>query len=223
MAGNASDLSPNGARVPPRVISLNVGGIREIDGMGERVTTGIFKSPVAGRLALQGVNFEGDDQADRTVHGGPDKAVYAYALEDYEFWKEHEGVNTLPGLFGENLTVEGLDLTLAVVGERWAVGSTVLEIAQPRLPCYKLGLRMDDPYFPRRFLAAGRMGAYLRVIREGDVGAGDSIEVSDRAEGGVTLGEMVEALQDRRKAGALLRAPRLPAFWRRVAESGRES
>ena len=222
MASDANGLSPNGARVPPRVISLNVGGVREIDGMGERVTTGIFKLPVAGRLALRGVNFEGDDQADRTVHGGPDKAAYAYALEDYEFWHDHEGVNTVPGLFGENLTVEGLDLTLAVVGERWAVGSTVLEIAQPRLPCYKLGLRMDDPYFPRRFLAAGRTGAYLRVIQEGDIGAGDAIEVSDRQEGGVTLGEMVDALQDRRKAGALLRASRLPAFWRRVAESGRE-
>jgi MOSC domain-containing protein YiiM len=202
----------------PRVVSLNVGAVREIEWQGRLVTTGIWKYPIAGRIALRGVNFAGDDQADRTVHGGPDKAVYAYSREDYDFWREELGIDPPPGMFGENLTVEGLDLTHAMVGDRWRVGSALLEIAQPRLPCFKLGIRMGDPRFPKRFQAASRMGAYLRVIEEGDVGAGDEIEVTRASDGGVTLHDMVEALTDRSKARGLLRAPRLPAFWREVAE-----
>jgi MOSC domain-containing protein YiiM len=197
---------------------MNVGEIREIEWRGEIVTTAIWKYPVTGRVALRGVNFEGDDQADRTVHGGPDKAVYSYAREDYEFWREELGVETPPGLFGENLTVEGLDLSSAMIGERWRVGSALLEVAQPRLPCFKLGIRMGDPRFPKRFLAASRMGAYLRVVHEGDVGAGDEVHVVLKPDDGVTLNDMVEALHDRAKARSLLRAPRLPSFWRDVAE-----
>jgi MOSC domain-containing protein YiiM len=197
---------------------MNVGEIREIEWRGEIVTTAIWKYPVTGRVALRGVNFEGDDQADRTVHGGPDKAVYSYAREDYEFWREELGVETPPGLFGENLTVEGLDLSSAMIGERWRVGSALLEVAQPRLPCFKLGIRMGDPRFPKRFLAASRMGAYLRVVHEGDVGAGDEVHVVLKPDDGVTLNDMVEALHDRAKARSLLRAPRLPSFWRDIAE-----
>src|SRR5215211_2557921 len=152
---------------PPRVLSVNIGGVRQVEWRGREVTTAIWKHPVAGRVALRGVNLAGDDQADRSVHGGPDKAVYAYAREDYDFWRDEEGMETPPGLFGENLTVEGLDLSAAIVGERWSVGSTVLEVAQPRLPCFKLGIRMGDQRFLKRFLAASRMGAYLRVVREG--------------------------------------------------------
>jgi MOSC domain-containing protein YiiM len=152
------------------------------------------------------------------VHGGPDKAVYSYAREDYEFWREELGVETPPGLFGENLTVEGLDLSSAMIGERWRVGSALLEVAQPRLPCFKLGIRMGDPRFPKRFLAASRMGAYLRVVHEGDVGAGDEVHVVLKPDDGVTLNDMVEALHDRAKARSLLRAPRLPSFWRDIAE-----
>jgi MOSC domain-containing protein YiiM len=197
---------------------MNVGEIREIEWRGEIVTTAIWKYPVTGRVALRGVNFEGDDQADRTVHGGPDKAVSSYAREDYEFWREELGVETPPGLFGENLTVEGLDLSSAMIGERWRVGSALLEVAQPRLPCFKLGIRMGDPRFPKRFLAASRMGAYLRVVHEGDVGAGDEVHVVLKPDDGVTLNDMVEALHDRAKARSLLRAPRLPSFWRDIAE-----
>src|SRR3982751_4396409 len=134
---------PSGTTAP-RVISVNVGEVREVEWRGDVVTTAIWKSPVAGRVALRGVNFAGDDQADRTVHGGPDKAVYAYAREDYDYWRDVEGLETPVGLFGENLTVEGLDLSAAHVGERWTVGSTLLEVAQPRLPCYKLGARVGD-------------------------------------------------------------------------------
>jgi MOSC domain-containing protein YiiM len=180
--------------------------------------TAIWKTPIEGRVALRGVNFEGDDQADRTVHGGPDKAVYSYSLEDYEYWHTHEGLDTAPGLFGENLTLEGIDLSSAVVGERWTVGSTILEVAQPRLPCYKLGIRVGDEHFLKRFLRARRMGAYLRIVREGDVGAGDIVTVVDTPEHGITLRSMTEALGDPAKARALRQVSRLPPFWRRVAE-----
>jgi MOSC domain-containing protein YiiM len=204
----------------PRVLSVNVGSVREIEWRGRRVTTGIWKHAVSGRVALRGVNFLGDDQADRTVHGGPDKAVYAYAREDYDFWRDHQRIDTSPGLFGENLTTEGLDLSRALVGERWTVGSAVLEVAQPRLPCFKLGLRMGDPHFPKRFLAASRMGAYLRIVREGDVGANDPVLVTNRPDHEVTLHFMVEALRDPGKAAVLRELPYLPDFWRQLAEDG---
>jgi len=200
-----------------RVVSVNTGGIRQIEWRGQLVTTGIWKHPAAGRVALRGVNFEGDDQADRTVHGGVDKAVYAYAREDYDFWRDQEAMETPPGLFGENLTVEGIDLSSAVIGERWSLGSTVLEVAQPRLPCFKLGIRVGDSHFPKRFQRASRMGAYLRVIEEGDVGAGDPIRVMHRPEHGVALRTMVEALRDPARAAMLARVSGLPEFWRNVA------
>ena len=201
------------------MISVNVGAVEEVRWRGEIVTTAIWKHPVEGRVAIRGVNLDGDDQADREVHGGKDKAVYAYAREDYEAWRDRHGIDAVPGQFGENLTVEGIDLVRAVVGERWEVATTLLEVAQPRLPCFKLGIRMDDPRFPKRFQAEGRMGAYLRIIREGDVGAGDAITIVARPEHGVTLGDMVAALHDRSKADALARVPGLPAFWRRFAAS----
>lgn len=202
----------------PRIVSLNVGAVRSLDWHGRHVTTAIWKSPVAGRLLLRGVNFDGDDQADRRVHGGTNKAVYAYSVEDYAWWQEREGIETPHGLFGENLTTQGIDLSLAVAGERWRVGSVTLEVAQPRLPCFKLGIRMNDNEFPRRFQHAGRAGAYFRVIVEGDVGAGDDIVVSDVPAHGVTLRDMVEALHDSRQAERLHAIRDLPPFWREVAE-----
>ncbi|MGI8509586.1 MAG: MOSC domain-containing protein [Gemmatimonadaceae bacterium] len=213
LTGAAADAS-----TVPRVLSVNVGAVRDIEWRGKQVRTGIWKYPVGERaIALRGVNFEGDDQADRTVHGGVDKAVYAYAVEDYRYWSEHEGIETSPGLFGENLTVQGLDLRSALVGERWTIGTAVIEIAQPRLPCFKLGIRMGDALFPKRFLAVNRLGAYLRIVEEGEARAGDAVRVSFRPDHGVTLRSMAEALQDRGKAAALLAAPRLPEFWRRIA------
>jgi MOSC domain-containing protein YiiM len=202
----------------PRVLSVNVGAVRDVEWRGTIVSTAIWKHPVSGRVALRGVNFAGDDQADRTVHGGPDKAVYAYAREDYDFWRADEGIDAAPALFGENLTVEGLDLTAALIGERWRVGSAELEVAQIRLPCHKLGVRLGDPRFPKRFQSAGRMGAYLRVVREGDVGAGDAIEVVARPDHAVTLGTMLRALDDAAAARRLPDAGYLPRFWRRIAE-----
>lgn len=201
-----------------RVVSVNVGAVREVEWRGEVISTAIWKAPVSGRVALRGVNFVGDDQADRTVHGGPDKAVYAYAREDYEYWRAHEGLDIEPALFGENLTVEGIDLSAALVGERWSVGSAVLEVAQIRLPCFKLGVRLGDPRFPKRFQHVGRMGAYLRVVQEGDVGAGDEIEVVSRPDHDVSLRTMLEALDDDQQARRLPRAGYLPKFWQHVAE-----
>src|SRR3954469_11361034 len=132
------------------VESVNVGVPRRVPVNGHSVLTAIYKDPVEGRVALRGVNLEGDDQADRRVHGGPDKAVYAYAAEDSEWWEAELGRPLGPAPFGENLTVRGLAVSDAVIGERWGVGSALLEVAQPRLPCFKLGLRMGDRLFPKR-------------------------------------------------------------------------
>jgi MOSC domain-containing protein YiiM len=209
------------------VESVNVGEPRAVEVDGHTVWTAIWKAPVAGRVALRGVNLEGDDQADRTVHGGPDKAVYAYAAEDTELWEAELGVSLGAGAFGENLTVRGLPVSEAVIGERWAVGSTLLEVAQPRLPCFKLGLRMGDPGFLKRFAAAARPGAYLRVIREGDIGAADPIEVTTRPTHGVTSALVSRAITHAPQLlGAALQAPELPgdlrAWLQRRAEHAAE-
>jgi MOSC domain-containing protein YiiM len=195
-----------------RVESVNVGRPREVQVNGHLVSTAIWKSPVEGRVALRGVNLVGDDQADRSVHGGPDKAVYSYAAEDSSWWEAELGVPLRCAPLGENLTVRGMPVSGAVIGERWAVGSALLEVAQPRLPCFKLGLRMGDPGFPKRFAAAGRPGAYLRIVREGDVGAGDAIEVVSRPDHGVTSALVSRALLGERELLArALAAPELPA------------
>ena len=205
-------MSARGGALTGRVESVNVGEPRPVEVDGHIVWTAIWKSPVEERVALRGVNLRGDDQADRTVHGGPDKAVYAYAAEDTEWWEAQLGSRLGAGAFGENLTVRGLPVSEAVIGERWTVGSTVLEVAQPRLPCFKLGLRMGDPRFLKRFAAAGRPGAYLRVIHEGDIGSGDQIDVLSRPEHAVTSALVSRALlREPQLLPAALQAPELPA------------
>jgi MOSC domain-containing protein YiiM len=197
--------------VSGRVESLNVGVPRAVEVGGHTVSTAIWKFPIEGRVALRGVNLAGDDQADRTVHGGPDKAVYAYAAEEIESWEEELGQALGPAPFGENLTVRGLEVSEAVIGERWAVGSALLEVAQPRLPCFKLGLRMGDPQFPKRFAAADRPGSYLRVVQEGDIGAGDRIDVLSRPAHGVTSALVSRALvREPHSLRDALEAPELP-------------
>ena len=193
------------------VESVNVGLPRAVEVNGHTVMTAIWKSPVKGRVPLRGVNLRGDDQADRTVHGGPDKAVYAYAAEETELWEAELGRALGPGAFGENLSVRGLGVSDAVIGEQWAVGSTLLQVAQPRLPCFKLGLRMGDPGFLKRFARAGRPGAYLRVLREGDIGAGDPIDVVSRPAHGVTSALVARALlREPRLLATAAQAPELP-------------
>jgi MOSC domain-containing protein YiiM len=197
-----------------QVRSVNVGRVRTIDFRDGSDRTAIWKAPVVGRVAVRGVNVDGDEQADRSVHGGPDKALYAYASEDLTWWTDQLGQPVEPGTFGENLTTAGLDLAAAVVGQTWAVGSTVLEIVQPRIPCYKLGIRMGDPSFPRRFAAAARPGTYLRIVNEGEIGAGDSIEVIATPSHGVTIGMVERAYHGNDDLAArLLDAPELPEPW----------
>jgi len=203
-----------------RIVSVNVGTPRDVEWFGRTVRTAIWKEPVAGRVAVRGVNLDGDDQADRRVHGGPDKAVYSYAIEDYAWWSEHLGRPTGPGTFGENLTTEGIDLTQAWIGERWTVGDAVLEVCQPREPCFKLGMRMGDAGFVDEFEAAGRPGAYLRIVEPGTVGADDAITVLDRPAVALTIGEIATAA--RTGDPALLRRiadhDAVPDGWRRHAE-----
>lgn len=153
-----------------KVLSVNVGGVREFEYNGRAARSAIWKFPVAGRIAARGVNLVGDDQADRKAHGGPDKVVYAYAIEDSRWWEQGIGRALAYGEFGENLTIEGIEANDALVGERWQIGTTVLEVSEPRIPCWRLGVRMNDKLFPRRFLESLRTGAYLRIVVEGDVG-----------------------------------------------------
>jgi len=213
---NAAVLTPE---IEPgrsgRVITVNVGRVREIEWLGQKWTTAIWKSRIAGRVALKGVNLVGDDQADREVHGGSDKAVYAYAREDHAWWELQLGRPLEPGSFGENLTLEGVQVTDAVVGEQWEVGSALLEVAQPRIPCFKLGARMNDPDFPRRFADAGRPGAYLRVVHEGDVGAKDAVRVVHRPAHGLTVADVSRVYHHHGHAGVegLLTAPELAQGW----------
>jgi len=198
-----------------KLLAVNVGHPREID-LGKRtISTAIYKTPVAGRVEVRGVNLDGDEQADRKLHGGPDKAVYAYGWDETVAWGKELDRDLRPGAFGENLTVGGLDVSGALIGERWAVGSTVLEAVQPRLPCFKLGIRMGDPMFVKRFARAGRPGAYLRIVEEGDVGEGDTVEVISRPEHEVTMRLAAHAvLVDRSRLPELLEAPTLLPDWR---------
>jgi MOSC domain-containing protein YiiM len=202
------------------VVSVNVGGVRRVEWAGRIVTTAIWKEPVTRPVAVRGVNLDGDDQADRRVHGGPDKAVYAYAIEDYHWWSEQLGTEVGPGTFGDNLTVSGLDLANSLIGDRWNVGSTVLEVAQPRLPCFKLGIRMGDATFVDRFEATQRFGAYLRIIEEGDIEGGDEIRVTTRPEHGFTITELgrVSPRPDAAAIARILSIPEVPETWRSWAE-----
>jgi len=173
----------------PRVVSVNVGQPRQISvRRGRPFMSSIVKDPVKGRVRATGANLEGDRQADLTVHGGADKAVYVYAIEDIAWWAQAlDRPEVGPGWFGENLTTEGLDVTHSVVGERWRIGEAEFEVSQPRLPCSKLGIRFGDGRMVKAFARASRPGAYLRIIVEGTVGAGDPIELLHRPEHGVTV------------------------------------
>jgi MOSC domain-containing protein YiiM len=178
------------------------------------MSSAIAKAPVGGRVAVRGVNVEGDDQADRKVHGGPDKAVYSYAAEDHAWWEAELGRALPVAVFGENLTTAGVDVSGAVIGERWRVGSVLLEVSEPRQPCWKLTTVMGEPAFQRRFNAAQRFGAYLRIVEEGELGAGDAIDVLDRPDHGVTIRDVgVIATTERERAAELLAVPDLGPGW----------
>lgn len=201
------------------VLSVNVGRAREFDYEGQRTASAIWKSPVTGRVAAKGVNLEGDEQADRAVHGGPDKAVYAYAIEDTRWWEGELGRPLEHGQFGENLTTEGMDVTSALVGERWAIGSVLLEVSEPRVPCWRLGVRMDDRRFLRQFTEAGRPGAYLRIVVEGELSAGDEIRVVERPDHDLSIGDIFRIYtRDRDEAERFLSVPAMSAGWKQWAD-----
>lgn len=196
------------------VLSVNVAGPREIEWLGRRATTAIWKEPVAGRVRVGRLNLAGDEQADPRFHGGADKAVYAYAREDYDWWGEELGRTLADATFGENVTLTGVDVAGAVVGERWQLGSALLEVTGPRIPCWKLGARMEDVEFPVYFAASGRPGAYLRVVTEGEVGAGDAVEVVTRPTHRLTVGQVAAIYHgDRSRCTELLKAPELGEEW----------
>ena len=175
-----------------RVLSVQVGLPRAVTWHGKTVETGIWKEPVAGRVAVARHNLAGDRQADLSVHGGADKAVYAYPSEHYPWWRERlPGVELGWGAFGENLTVEGLREDRVSIGDRFRIGTAEFSVTQPRMPCFKLGIRLDRPQIVKEFLRSERSGFYFAIVREGELGAGDAIEVVHQADASLTVTDVV--------------------------------
>ena len=203
-----------------KLLSVNVGLPREFQWKGKAIRTSIFKDPVAGRIGLTKLNLEGDQQSDLSVHGGVDKAVYVYPSEHYSFWHERLPEADLPwGAFGENFTTEGpLDDRTVRIGDRFRVGSAEFLVTQPRLPCFKLGIRFGRADIIKQFLQSGRAGFYLAVVEEGEVAAGDSIKLLARDENGVTIADIVSLYAARDTNQDLLHRaselPALPESWR---------
>lgn len=201
-----------------RIVSINVAEPRTVEWKGMAVSTGIFKRPVAGRLMLRRLNLEGDRQADLSVHGGPGKAVYAYPSEHYPFWRQELDRELDWGMFGENFTLAGATEDDVRVGDRHRVGEAVVMVTQPRVPCYKLGLKFGREDMIKRFLESGRSGFYFSVIEEGEVGAGDELQLVGQEEGSLTIAEINRLYAvDHHNTELLERAVRmeaLPAGWR---------
>ena len=202
-----------------KVLSVNVGLPREVSWRGKRVITGIYKEPVAGRVTIRNLNLDGDRQADLRVHGGRDKAVYVYPLESYELWsRERPELAVGPGTFGENLTTVGLREADVNVGDRFRFGPAELVATQPRLPCFKLGIRMKDDAFVTDFLERGLYGFYLAVVEEGAVAAGDMIAALERDPHGFRVSEVARLYaRGRDDIDGMRRAADLdvlPASWR---------
>ena len=203
-----------------KLLSVNVGLPREIEWKGKIVRTSIFKEPVSGRVRVAKLNVIGDQQSDPAVHGGIHKAVYVYPSEHYAFWRKELPGTDLPwGMFGENFTTEGsLDDQSVFIGDRFRIGSAEFGVTQPRMPCFKLGIRFGRPDIIKRFLRSGRNGFYLAVLQEGEVAAGDSIELVARDQNGITVAEIVNlysadaANQDLLRRVSELSA--LPESWR---------
>ena len=201
-----------------KVLSVNVGTVREFEYSGRPAKSAIWKSTAVGRVPVRGVNLVGDDQADREAHGGPDKVLYAYAVEDARWWEQEVGRSLAYGEFGENITTEGIEVNDALIGERWQIGTTVLEVSEPRIPCWRLGVRMNDQLFPRRFAEALRPGTYLRIVVEGDLGAGDEIRVIERPDHDLTVRQVFRIYtRDRHEVERLLAVPEMSESWRRWA------
>jgi MOSC domain-containing protein YiiM len=203
-----------------KLLSVNVGLPREVEWMGKIIRTSIFKEPVSGRVRLTKLNLAGDQQSDLSVHGGIDKAVYVYPSEHYSFWRREFPKMEMPwGMFGENLTTEGsLEDGTVRIGDRFRIGSAEFVVTQPRMPCFKLGIRFGRPDIVKQFLHAGRAGFYFAVAVEGELGAGDPIELLSRDEHGMTVADVVNLYTaDAGNQDLLRRASELvalPESWR---------
>lgn len=202
-----------------KIISISVSRPRLVMSRGEAVSTGIFKEPVVGRVMMRTLNLDGDRQADLSVHGGPTKAVYAYPVEHYDFWRAELPGMTLPhGMFGENFTVEGFDESTLNIGDRFRIGAAEVMVTEPRMPCYKLGIKFGRTDILKRFLMSGRTGFYLSVVREGEVGAGDAIELIERDAHNVTIADITRLYaSDRNEVETMKRAlevEALPESWK---------
>lgn len=202
-----------------KLVSVNVGLPREVDWRGRAVRTSIWKAPVEGRVRAHRLNLEGDRQSDLSVHGGPEKAVYAYPSEHYEYWgRELRGTDLPWGAFGENFTTEGLREEDVKIGDRLRVGSAEFLVTQPRMPCYKLGVRFGRDDMVKRFLRSGRTGFYLAVLREGEVASGDPVEFAARGDHDVTVADISALYTHEADNQSLLRraveVAALPESWR---------
>lgn len=208
------DFVPDEGSATPRVVSVNVGTPQQVRLRDMTVLTSIFKSPVAGRVAVRRHNLDGDRQSDLTVHGGPYKAVYGYPQEHYAFWREQLPDMDLPyGMFGENLTTAGLVEDAVYIGDQYRIGSSVLQVTQPRMPCYKLGIRFGRPDIVKRFWLSGRPGIYFSVVEEGDLAADDSIEKMEEGAERISLADVVKLyVGDEDDPELLERALRTPLF-----------
>ncbi len=206
-----------------QLISLNVGQPREVLWKGRTVTTGIFKEPVAGRIALRRHNLDGDGQADLEVHGGPHKAVYLYPAEHYAAWRRELPDLELPwGMFGENFTTEGLLEESMYIGDRLRIGTAEVRVTEPRMPCYKLGLRFGRDDIIKRFLASRRSGLYVAVEQEGEVEAGDAFELLSRPDHQITVADITRVYthekDDVETMQRVVQLEDLSAVWRRYFE-----
>ena len=202
-----------------KLISINVGLPRVVTLNGKPVSTGIFKEPVVGRVMLRTLNLDGDRQADLSVHGGPSKAVYVYPSEHYDYWKRELPGMKLPwGMFGENFTSAGLFESELNIGDRLSVGSAVVMVTEPRMPCYKLGIKFGRSDIVKKFLASERTGFYFAVLQEGEVGAGDSIELMEKTNPSVRVSDISRLYtRDKHNLGLLRRAVEveaLPESWK---------
>jgi MOSC domain-containing protein YiiM len=205
-------------RMDRAIISVNVGLPREVTWKNLDVTTGIFKEPVSGRIPVRRLNLDGDRQADLSVHGGPNKAVYGYPSEHYPFWRKELQRDDLSwGGFGENLTTAGLSEDTLHIGDRLRIGSALLVVTQPRIPCYKLSIRIGRDDILKRFLMSGRSGFYFAVLEEGELGTGDEIGIEKRDPEQVSVSDINRLYAGAEDSDLLRRALRLQALpegWR---------
>jgi MOSC domain-containing protein YiiM len=208
---------------PVKLLSVNVGLPREVEWHGIHVHTGIFKEPVEGRVALRTLNLDGDRQADLSVHGGKYKAVYCYPLTHYDFWKQQLPGRELPlGMFGENFTLDSFMEESIYLGDRYSVGSAEVVVAQPRQPCYKLGIRFEDDQMVKRFFASRRTGFYLAVTKEGEVAAGDEMKLVHSDPNGVPVAEIMRLYAEKQYSGANVAAVQQALLVEALPESWKE-